>query len=83
MVKLRLIYFIGGNKLEVLLVATFSAIIIMMTVFVITKACFTGYKRNDISFRKFILLSSVSIVIGRLLSFVLPFGYEKIFDYIN
>lgn len=83
MVKLRLIYFIGGNKLEVLLVATFSAIIIMMTVFVIIKACFTGYKRNDISFRKFILLSSVSIVIGRLLSFVQPFGYEKIFDYIN
>ncbi|TKI31134.1 hypothetical protein [Bacillus mycoides] len=69
--------------MEVFLVAIFSAIIIMMTVFVITKACFTGYKRNDISLRKFILLSSVSIVIGRLLSFVLPFGYEKIFDYIN
>ncbi|MGG0725189.1 hypothetical protein ABE069_24635 [Bacillus mycoides] len=42
-----------------------------------------GYKRNDISLRKFILLSSVSIVIGCLVSFVLPFGYEKIFDYIN
>ncbi len=83
MVKLKLGYFIVGNKMEVFLVAIFSAIIIMMTVFVITKACFTGYKRNDISFRKFILLSSVSIVIGRLLSFVLPFGYEKIFDYIN
>lgn len=83
MVKLKLGYFIVGNKMKVFLVAIFSAIIIMMTVFVITKACFTGYKRNDISFRKFILLSSVSIVIGRLLSFVLPFGYEKIFDYIN
>ncbi|PGM97392.1 hypothetical protein [Bacillus cereus] len=69
--------------MEVFLVATFSAIIIMMTVFVIIKACFTGYKRNDISLRKFILLSSVSIVIGCLVSFVLPFGYEKIFDYIN
>ncbi|MEK4743524.1 MULTISPECIES: hypothetical protein [Bacillus] len=69
--------------MEVLLVATFSAIIIMMTVFVITKACFTGYKRNDISFRNFIFLSSVSIMIGCLVLFVLPFGYEKIFDYIN
>ncbi|MED1408233.1 MULTISPECIES: hypothetical protein [Bacillus] len=69
--------------MEVFLVAAFSAIIIMMTVFVIIKACFTGYKRNDISFRKFILLSGASIVIGCLVSFVLPFGYEKIFDYIN
>ncbi len=83
MVKLKLGYFIVGNKMEVFLVATFSAITIMMTVFVIIKACFTGDKRNDISFRKFILLSSVSIVIGCLVSFVLPFGYEKIFDYIN
>ncbi|RAN90124.1 hypothetical protein B5P41_10375 [Bacillus sp. SRB_28] len=63
--------------MEVLLVATFSAIIIMMTVFIIIKACFTGYKRNDISFRKFIFLSSLSIMIGCLVSFVLPFCYEK------
>ncbi len=83
MVKLCLEYSIRGYKLEVFLVAAFSAIIIMMTVFVIIKACFTGYKRNDISFRKFILLSGASIVIGCLVSFVLPFGYEKIFDYIN
>ncbi|EJQ49476.1 hypothetical protein IEQ_02931 [Bacillus cereus BAG6X1-2] len=69
--------------MEIFLVAAFSTIIIMMTVFVIIKACFTGYKRNDISFRKFILLSSTSVVIGCLVSFVLPFGYEKIFDYIN
>ncbi|WP_238486221.1 hypothetical protein [Bacillus hominis] len=69
--------------MEVFLVAAFSTIIIMMTVFVIIKACFIGYKRNDISFRKFILLSSTSVVIGCLVSFVLPFGYEKIFDYIN
>ncbi|OFD39086.1 MULTISPECIES: hypothetical protein [Bacillus cereus group] len=69
--------------MEVFLVATFSAIIIMMTVFVITKACFTEYKRNDISFRKFIFLSSVSIMLGCLVSWVLPFGYEKILDYIN
>ncbi|WP_307838308.1 hypothetical protein [Bacillus sp. TH19] len=68
--------------MEVFLVAIFSAIIIMMTVFVITKACFTGDKRNDISFRKFFLLS-VSIMIGCLVSWVLPFGYEKILDYIN
>ena len=66
--------------MEVFLIAAFSTIIIMMTVFVIIKACFTGYKRNDISFRKFILLSSTSAVIGCLVSFVLPFGYEKIFD---
>ena len=83
MVKLKLGCFVGGNKMEVFLVAAFSAIIIMMTVFVIIKACFTGYKRNDISFRKFILLSSMLVVIGCLVSFVLPFGYEKIFDYIN
>jgi hypothetical protein len=83
MVKLRLGYFIVGNKMEVFLVAAFSAMIIMMTVFVIIKACFTGYKRNDISFRKFIFLSSVSIMLGCLVSWVLPFGYEKILDYIN
>ncbi|MBE7147622.1 MULTISPECIES: hypothetical protein [Bacillus] len=69
--------------MEVFLVAAFSAMIIMMTVFVIIKACFTGYKRNDISFRKFIFLSSVSIMLGCLVSWVLPFGYEKILDYIN
>ncbi len=83
MVKLKLGYFIVGNKMEVFLVAIFSATIIMMTVFVITKACFTGYKRNDISFRKFIFLLSVSMMIGCLVSWVLPFGYEKILDYIN
>lgn len=83
MVKLKLGCFVGGNKMEVFLVAAFSAIIIMMTVFVIIKACFTGYKRNDISFRKFILLSSASIMIGCIVSLVLPFGYEKIFEYIN
>ncbi|EJS77101.1 hypothetical protein [Bacillus cereus] len=69
--------------MEVLLIAVFSTIIIIMTVFVIIKACFMGYKRNDIPFRTFILLSSMSAVIGCLVSFVLPFGYEKIFDYIN
>ncbi|SCC42881.1 Uncharacterized protein BW664_03478 [Bacillus mycoides] len=56
--------------MEVFLVTIFSAIIIMMTVFVITKACFTGDKRNDISFRKFIFLSSVSIMLGCLVSWV-------------
>ncbi|WP_220775425.1 hypothetical protein [Bacillus sp. BML-BC060] len=62
--------------MEVFLVATFSAIIIMMTVFVIIKACFTGYKRNDISFRKFILLSSASIMIGCIVALVKIFEYE-------
>ncbi|HDR7793704.1 TPA: hypothetical protein QCY19_002301 [Bacillus luti] len=69
--------------MEVVLTAAFSTIIIMMTVFVIIKACFTGYKRHDISLWKCIVLSGSSIVIGCLVSFVLPFGYEKIFDYIN
>ena len=42
-----------------------------------------AYKRNEISLRKFIVFSTSSIVIGVIVASVLPFGYQKIFEYIN
>ncbi|WP_042457221.1 hypothetical protein [Neobacillus dielmonensis] len=68
--------------MEVILTSVFSAIIIFITIFFMIKVFLIGYKRNEISFRKFIIFSTSSIVIGVIVASVLPFGYQKIFYYI-
>jgi FtsH-binding integral membrane protein len=68
--------------MEVILASIFSAIIIFIAVFYMIKAFIIAYKRNEISLRKFIVFSTSSIVIGILVASVLPFGYQKIIDYI-
>ncbi|WP_335712699.1 hypothetical protein [Neobacillus drentensis] len=69
--------------MEVILASVFSAIIIFITVFFMMKLFIIAFKRNDISLRKCIIFSTSSIVIGLLVASVLPFGYQKIIDYIN
>ncbi|MCM3236508.1 hypothetical protein M3589_02095 [Heyndrickxia oleronia] len=68
--------------MEVILASLFSVIIIFITVFFMLKVFIVAFKRNDISLRKFIMLSSSSILIGLLVALVLPIGYEKIIDFI-
>ncbi|MCI1592119.1 hypothetical protein [Heyndrickxia oleronia] len=68
--------------MEVFLASLFSVIIIFITVFFMLKVFIVAFKRNDISLRKFIMLSFSSILIGLLVALVLPFGYEKIIDFI-
>lgn len=69
--------------MEVILTSVFSAIILFITVFSMIKVFVIAYKRNEISLRKFIVFSTTSIVIGSIIAIVLPFGYQKIFDYIS
>ncbi|MEY2196691.1 hypothetical protein AB7942_28845 [Neobacillus sp. BF23-41] len=69
--------------MEVILASVFSAIIIFITIFFMMKVFIIAFKRNDISLRKCIIFSTFSIVIGLLVASVLPFGYQKIIDYIN
>lgn len=68
--------------MEVILVSIFSAIVIIITVFCMMKAIITAYKRNEISLRKFVVYSTLSMGIGVIVASVLPFGYQRIFDYI-
>ncbi|MGE7186834.1 hypothetical protein ACQKKK_23585 [Peribacillus sp. NPDC006672] len=68
--------------MEVILASVFSAIIIFITVYSMIKVLIIGYKRNEISLRKFIIFATSSIVIGLIVASVLPFGYQKIMDYI-
>ncbi|WP_066303860.1 hypothetical protein [Bacillus sp. FJAT-29814] len=68
--------------MEVILASVFSSIIIFITVFYMVKVFITAFKRNEISHRKLIIFSTLSIVIGLLVVFVLPFGYQKIMDHI-
>jgi hypothetical protein len=68
--------------MEVILTSVFSAIIIFITVFSMMKVFSIAYKRNEISLRKYIVFSTSSIVIGVTVASVLPFGYQKIFEYI-
>jgi FtsH-binding integral membrane protein len=67
--------------MEVILTSVFSAIIILITVFFMMKVFIIAYKRKEISLRKFIILSVSSIVIGVIVASVLPFGYQKIYQY--
>lgn len=69
--------------MEVILTSVFSAIILFITVFSMIKVFMIAYKRNEISLREFIVFSTTSIVIGSIIAIVLPFGYQKIFDYIS
>lgn len=69
--------------MEVILASVFSAIIIFITVFFMIKVFIIAFKRNDISLRKCIIFSTSSIVIGLLMASVLPFGYQKIIDFIT
>nr|WP_026565346.1 hypothetical protein [Bacillus sp. UNC41MFS5] len=68
--------------MEVILASVFSDIIIFITIFFMMKVFVIGFKRNDISLRKFIFLSTSSITIGLLVAIVLPVGYQKIINYI-
>nr|WP_306074231.1 hypothetical protein [Neobacillus sp. 179.-C4.2 HS]MDP5194202.1 hypothetical protein [Neobacillus sp. 179.-C4.2 HS] len=68
--------------MEVILASVFSAIIIFITVFYMIKVFNMAFKRNEISLHKLIIFSTSSIVIGLLVALVLPFGYQKIMDYI-
>ena len=69
--------------MEVILASIYSAIIIFMTIFFILKACLIAYTRNELSFRKLIVVSSSSISIGIVMIVVLPFMYERLYDYIK
>ncbi|WHY69559.1 hypothetical protein [Neobacillus sp. SuZ13] len=69
--------------MEVILASVFSAIIISITVFSMMKVFIYAFRKNDISLRKCIILSTSSIVIGLLVASVLPFGFQKIMDFIN
>lgn len=66
--------------MEVILMSIFSAIIIFLTVYSITKALMISYKRSDITLRKFRVLLTTTIAIGLLVASALPFGYLKIVD---
>lgn len=68
--------------MEVILASIFSAIIIFITVFSLNKVFLTAYKRREISFPKFVVFAASSIVIGLLVAFTLPFGFQRIMDYI-
>ncbi|PGY03438.1 hypothetical protein [Bacillus sp. AFS031507] len=69
--------------MEVIFASVFSAIIIFITVFFMMKVFIIAFKRYDLSLRKCIIFSTSSIVIGLLVASVLPYAYQKIFDYIN
>ena len=66
--------------MELILISIFSAIIIFITVYSMIKALNIAYKREEISLRKCRLLVTSSIIIGLLVSSILPFVYQKIID---
>ena len=66
--------------MELILISIFSAIIIFQTVYFMIKALNIAYKRKEISLRKCRLLVTSSIIIGLLVSSILPFVYQKIID---
>lgn len=68
--------------MEDFLISFFSAAIIFITVFYIIKALVVAFKSDEISLRKFVIFSSFSIGISVSIVSILPFGYQKIFDYI-
>ena len=72
----------GGFTMEIILLSVFSALIILITIYFLIKLFIAAYMRKEISFRKFLLFSTSSILIGLIVVSVLPFGYQKIIDYI-
>lgn len=68
--------------MEVAIISLCSAFIVLLTVVNIIKAIRIAYKRNEISFQKSIFISTIAFVISVIIISVLPFLYEKIFNYI-
>ncbi|PFG05222.1 hypothetical protein [Bacillus sp. es.034] len=68
--------------MPVILTSIFSAIIIFITVFSMIRVLSIAYKRKEISTLKFSILSVSFIGAGMLISIILPFGYQKIFEMI-
>lgn len=66
--------------MEVIAASIFSALIILITVFAMVKVLLIAYKRKEISQRKLIIYTATAITVGLTISFVLPFGYQKIFN---
>ncbi|UFU00082.1 hypothetical protein KO561_03710 [Radiobacillus kanasensis] len=66
--------------MEVILTSFFSAIIIMITVYSILKALHIGYKRKEISIRKYWVYASSTVVIGLAVASTLPFAFQKIYE---
>ncbi|MBP1970265.1 antibiotic biosynthesis monooxygenase (ABM) superfamily enzyme [Virgibacillus natechei] len=66
--------------MDVILISIFSAIIIFITVYSMIKVLNIAYKREEITPRKRRVLVTSSILIGLLVTSILPFGYQKIFD---
>jgi len=70
------------GTIEVILTSAFSILIIIITLYFIVKILLLAYKRKEITFRKLIFLSTTFIFIGLVVASTLPFGYEKIMNYI-
>ncbi|KGX92330.1 hypothetical protein N781_16350 [Pontibacillus halophilus JSM 076056 = DSM 19796] len=68
--------------MEVWLMSIFSSIIVVMTVYNIIRVLNIAYKRKELTLRKFVLYSTVSIAIGVSVTSVLPFGYQKVVQYL-
>ena len=68
--------------MPVILTSIFSAIIIFITVFSMIRVLSIAYKRKEISTLKFSILSVSFIGVGMLISTILPFGYQKLFEMI-
>ena len=68
--------------MEVILTSIFSTFIIFMCVFQIVRALGIAYRREEITFRKYIMDTITSVLIGLFTSLILPIGYQKIFEMI-
>jgi hypothetical protein len=68
--------------MPVILTSIFSAILIFITAFSMIRVLSIAYKRKEISTLKFSILSVSFIGVGMLISTILPFGYQKIFEMI-
>jgi hypothetical protein len=68
--------------MPVILISLLSAIIIFNTVYSMIKVLNIAYKREEISILKYRVLATFFIGIGMLLTVVLPFGYQRLFDQI-
>lgn len=74
-------YLVWGRKMEVTLVSIYSVIIIFITVTALIKVFNIAIKRKEISKQKYKFLVTSCIMIGLLIASILPFGYQKIFEF--
>ena len=65
--------------MEAILATIYSTIILIMTVYFIVKMLNIAYKRNEITIRKFILITTASITIGITLSVLSLYMYQTLF----